>query len=95
MFPCRNNDPKFLAADSLVYAALLKNASCAPDITVDPEEELPLLGDQSTSLQKKIITKERVKREDCSLIVVASLIDKPNNLGGPFFTPFSQLEPKI
>ncbi|VDM67506.1 unnamed protein product, partial [Strongylus vulgaris] len=31
-------------------------------------------------LRRKIITKQKSRREDCSLIVVASLVDKPNNL---------------
>ncbi|KAK5972527.1 hypothetical protein GCK32_006051, partial [Trichostrongylus colubriformis] len=76
-----NGDSRFLSAQSLVYSALSKSSRCAPDMNDGPDvDSMQLEG--SSLVQRKLITKERNVQEDCSIIVVASLVDKPNNLGG-------------
>ncbi|KAK6014181.1 RNA methyltransferase, TrmH family, partial [Ostertagia ostertagi] len=80
--PSVNEDSQFLSAQSLVYSALSKSNRCAPDIN-EGEMDAELLEHEGSSLvQRKLITGERSFREDCSIKVVASLVDKPNNLGG-------------
>ncbi|CAJ0606283.1 unnamed protein product [Cylicocyclus nassatus] len=75
-----SNDQDLSSALSLVNSGLSKSSSCAPEIS----EELDSVQENggSAPVQRKIITRQRSIREDCSLIVVASLVDKPNNLGG-------------
>ncbi|PIO73957.1 RNA methyltransferase, TrmH family [Teladorsagia circumcincta] len=71
-----------LAHRNCVFIALSKSNRCAPDIN-EGEMDAEMLEHEGSSLvQRKLITKERSKREDCSIVVVASLVDKPNNLGG-------------
>lgn len=81
-----NEDKEFLAAPSEVYSALSKNASCAPsmeneDVALEDKPEDVPEDVASSSFQRKIVKDQEV-RDDISLIVVASLVDKPNNLGG-------------
>ncbi|EFP07395.1 hypothetical protein CRE_26502 [Caenorhabditis remanei] len=86
-----NEDVEFLSAPSEVYSALSKNTSCAPtmehDNAVDDDElfvssEDPIEEVVTSSFQRKIVKDSEVKDDGVSLIVVASLVDKPNNLGG-------------
>nr|pir hypothetical protein T14B4.1 - Caenorhabditis elegans [Caenorhabditis elegans] len=86
-----NEDQEFLSAPSEVYSALSKNASCAPSMENEDvgEEESPIEFDEqpentnaSTSFQRKIVKENELNDGGISLIVVASLVDKPNNLGG-------------
>ncbi|ULU04960.1 hypothetical protein L3Y34_017601 [Caenorhabditis briggsae] len=83
-----NNDSTLLSAPSDVYSALSKNASCAPSMenedTVDLDEIPEETEEETTtsSFQRKIVKDTEVKDDGVSLIVVASLVDKPNNLGG-------------
>ncbi|CAI4224744.1 unnamed protein product [Auanema sp. JU1783] len=80
----QNDDKIFQDAPSIVYNGLSKNSSCAPEMEMNELEEESESSVQSSdnALQRKIDTTGRVKKTDCSMIVVASLIDKPNNLGG-------------
>ncbi|XGW08637.1 hypothetical protein V3C99_011175 [Haemonchus contortus] len=80
--PSCNEDSQFLSAQSLVYSALSKSNRCAPDINEDGLEDESLDNKSSSLVQRKLITKERILNSDCSIVVVASLVDKPNNLGG-------------
>ncbi|WKX93357.1 hypothetical protein Q1695_010978 [Nippostrongylus brasiliensis] len=76
------DDQQFLSAPSLVYSALSKSSRCAPEMN---DEELTEHQEEQAGgslVQRKIITEERNNPEDCSLVVVASLVDKANNLGG-------------
>uniref|UniRef100_A0A1I7TV29 SpoU_methylase domain-containing protein n=1 Tax=Caenorhabditis tropicalis TaxID=1561998 RepID=A0A1I7TV29_9PELO len=86
-----NDDDVFLKAPSQVYSALSKNASCSPSMEDEnemEESEVQASVDDSaeesvqSSFQRKIIKENEVKDDGVSLIVVASLVDKPNNLGG-------------
>ncbi|KAK6732362.1 hypothetical protein RB195_016632 [Necator americanus] len=76
-------DKQFLDAPSVVYSGLSKSSSCAPEINEDEVADDGINeGGGAPLVQRKIVTKQRCTRDDCSLIVVASLVDKPNNLGG-------------
>ncbi|CAB3403785.1 unnamed protein product [Caenorhabditis bovis] len=80
-----NDDEDFLYAPSEVYSALSKNTSSAPDMTVDPivdDDSTTETDTEATSFQRKIVKDVSKKNDGSSLIVVASLVDKPNNLGG-------------
>ncbi|CAJ0580220.1 unnamed protein product, partial [Mesorhabditis spiculigera] len=88
-----SDDEQFLAAETLVYNSLAKCNTCAPEMTTEEDSErisaesgydFEVNGTEpeSTSLQRKIVTAAWQKPLDCSLIVVASLVDKPANLGG-------------
>ncbi|CAD6197018.1 unnamed protein product [Caenorhabditis auriculariae] len=88
-FPRRCSDKKFLEAPSEVYAALTKNTSSAPEMNVSELErglkDLTIEDSVATenSFQRKVAKDEtQLKPENTSLIVVASLVDKPTNLGG-------------
>ncbi|CAL2032499.1 unnamed protein product [Caenorhabditis brenneri] len=85
-----NYEADFLGAPSEVYSALAKNTNCAPNMDNDEvdEEEVHYSVDEASednavsSFQRKIVKETEVKDDGISLIVVASLVDKPNNLGG-------------
>ncbi|KAK6057450.1 RNA methyltransferase, TrmH family [Cooperia oncophora] len=77
-----NEDSHFISAQSLVYSALSKSNRCAPEMNEDGQDVEPLGNGGSSLVQRKLVTKDRSSCEDCSLVVVASLVDKPNNLGG-------------
>uniref|UniRef100_A0A8R1I844 SpoU_methylase domain-containing protein n=1 Tax=Caenorhabditis japonica TaxID=281687 RepID=A0A8R1I844_CAEJA len=90
-----NEDVEFLEAPSDVYSALSKNASCAPTMENSEDDSVPESGEpqdcsedvipsvsSASSFQRKIVKEESSIADDTSLIVVASLVDKPNNLGG-------------
>ncbi|RCN50862.1 RNA methyltransferase, TrmH family [Ancylostoma caninum] len=77
-----SSDQQFLSAPSLVYSGLSKSSSCAPEINDNETYDAYSEDGGSALFQRKIVTQEKNKREGCSLVVVASLVDKPNNLGG-------------
>ncbi|CAI2329721.1 unnamed protein product [Caenorhabditis sp. 36 PRJEB53466] len=80
-----NKDLEFLAAPSEVYSALSKNASSAPSMENQEDTENDITDPDSevgASFQRKIVKNEETTEQEHSLIVVASLVDKPNNLGG-------------
>ncbi|CAI5442757.1 unnamed protein product [Caenorhabditis angaria] len=87
-----NTDGKFLSAPSDVYSALMKNATSAPSMKAENENEendrgeFELVQQENTeepaSFQRKIVKEKEEKDPEKSLIVVATLVDKPTNLGG-------------
>ncbi|KAL6734281.1 hypothetical protein Aduo_004839 [Ancylostoma duodenale] len=77
-----SSDQQFLSAPSLVYSGLSKSSSCAPEISGYETDDAYSEDRGSALFQRKIVTQQRNIREGCSLVVVASLVDKPNNLGG-------------
>uniref|UniRef100_A0A158P9D7 SpoU_methylase domain-containing protein n=1 Tax=Angiostrongylus cantonensis TaxID=6313 RepID=A0A158P9D7_ANGCA len=75
--PDLNHDEHFLSAPSQVYSRLSKSSECAPEIALEDDGM-----SVNSTVQRKVVTEEKITPKDYGLIVVASLVDKPANLGG-------------
>ncbi|CAJ0927436.1 unnamed protein product, partial [Mesorhabditis belari] len=78
-----NPDREFLQAKSLVHNSLSKCNTCAPEMEIEEKDSKEIdEANEELNLQRKLVTIEWKKPEDCSLIVIANLVDKAANLGG-------------